>query len=93
MNPQRGRIFAVFWSSGKTEVRCGLDLVALATWTTVRQPDLAVFLWHFGARLPSVALERMTIDHLMLALVGAISCNISWNICRGMATSAIWKAT
>ena len=47
------------------------DPVALATWTTVRQPDLAVFLWHFGARLPSVALERMTIDHLMLALVGA----------------------
>jgi hypothetical protein len=40
----------------------------------------------------------MNIERLMLAQVAAagrssaMSRNISWNICRGMATSAIWKA-
>jgi len=65
----------------------------------VRVSDLAIFPWHSGALLPAVALERMTIERLTLALVvgcgrsSAMSRNISWNICRGIATSAIWKAT
>ena len=55
------------------------------------------FLWHSDVLLPSVALERMTIEGPMLALVAAagssaMSRKISWNIRRGMATSAIWKA-
>jgi hypothetical protein len=31
--------------------------------------DLAIFPWHLGALLPAVALERMTIEGLTLALV------------------------
>jgi hypothetical protein len=34
----------------------------------VRVSDLAIFPWHSGALLPAVALERMTIEHLTLAL-------------------------
>jgi hypothetical protein len=47
----------------------------------------------------SVALELHDIERLTVALGGgcgrssAMSRRISWNICRGMATSAIWKIT
>src|SRR5262249_14982853 len=37
----------------------------------VRVSDLAIFPWHSGALLPAVALERMTIERLTLALVAA----------------------
>jgi hypothetical protein len=37
----------------------------------VRVSDLAIFPWHSGALLPAVALERMTIERLTLALVVA----------------------
>ena len=49
--------------------------------------------------LPSVAPERMTIERPRAGAGGgcgrssAISRKISWNSCRGMATSAIWKTT
>src|SRR6266536_3596285 len=36
-----------------------------------RRADLAIFPWHLDARLLSVALERMTIAGLTLALVAA----------------------
>ena len=36
-----------------------------------REPDLALFAWHSDTILPSVALKRMTIEHLMLVLVVA----------------------
>ena len=64
-------------------------------------PSGAVFdclIWgpgHSDALIPSVALECMTVERLMLALVVAAAAvprsaaGISWNICRGMATSAI----
>ena len=34
-----------------------------------RGADLAHFHWHWGALVPSVALERMTIERVTLALV------------------------
>src|SRR5262249_33796449 len=53
------------------------------------------FPWHLDALLLSVALECMT--HASAGggcgRSSAISRRISWNICRGMATSAIRKTT
>ena len=53
---------------------------------------------HLGVVLPSVALERIFIGSLMPAQTAASaavlqSAALSWNSRRGMATSAIWKAT
>jgi hypothetical protein len=50
-----------------------------------------------NALLPRAALERTTIEHLMPVRAegcgrsSAISHRICWNICRGTATSAIWR--
>jgi hypothetical protein len=52
---------------------------------------------HLDAFLLSIALERVTIERFVLARCcgrsSAISRSISWNLCRGMPTSAIWKTT
>jgi hypothetical protein len=58
-----------------------------------RGADLAIFtgIWtHSSGRLRLNARDNQT---LHAGAGGAISRRISWNICRGMATSAIWKTT
>ena len=44
MNPQRAMNFRGFLVFRQDRSAVRTDPVALATWTTVRQPDLAVFL-------------------------------------------------
>ena len=54
-----------------------------------------LFSWHLDAFLLSIALERVTIERIMPALVAVAAAaprstaKTSWNICRGMATSTI----
>jgi len=96
MPPEVARIFALLPRPGKPGWRCGrLPLVGP---NGGGGADRAIFLciWTLSSgRL----LDRMTIERLTAGAGGgcgrssAISRKISWNICRGMATSAVWKAT
>jgi hypothetical protein len=65
MNPKPGWIFALLPRFDKTAWRRGRRPVILAPRTAAEGADLGHFCWHLDALLPSVALERMTIEHLM----------------------------
>jgi len=61
--------------------------------------ELSIFPRHLGAVRPSGAVERIPIRSSHAGAGGgfgrssAPSRKISWNVCRAMATSAIWKIT
>src|SRR5262245_28965308 len=90
-------MIAIFWASRKRSA---------LLWPVACNPASEWRSWvgvvysprHLGAVLPSGALD--THDHRSshagagggFGRSSAISRKISWNICRGMATSAIWKA-
>jgi hypothetical protein len=90
---------SVFWpllQDGR-ELRTATDTSGIQNGGRVA--NLAIFRWHLDALLPSIACERMTIAPHAGALVAAAAvvpqsaAKSFGTICRGMATSAIWKAT
>ena len=94
MNPNRRGFCALPRSATPTG---GADDAATLAHRTAAEGLIWPFSRHLDALLRHL-LERMSVARLMLARAAArpssaISRKISWNICRGMATSAIWKAT
>ena len=71
MNTEQMRMVAAFWIAKKLGPEVGRIPGIPGAANNVRGTDLAVFLGISDTLLPSVALERMTIERLMLALVVA----------------------
>src|SRR6266446_10097194 len=67
MNTEQMRMVAAFWIAKKLGPEVGRIPGIPGAANSVRGTDLAVFPWHSDTLLPSVALERMTIERLMLA--------------------------
>src|SRR5262249_5412720 len=97
MNPELAWMVAIFLDWRK--LRCEGSMASASQ--TVRTA-LEGLIWRFSftlGRTPRVCCP-LTHDHRMsyasagdgLGRSTAISRKISWNMCRGMATSAIWKA-
>ena len=98
MTPELARMVAIFSIAGSPDPRRG-RLPAFQSSRMAFEGLIWPFPWHSDALLPSVAVERITVEAPHAGADGgcgrssAMSRKISWNICRGIATSAIWKAT
>jgi len=88
--------FALFPRSGKTESGGAGGCRHLGRPNGCRAADPGPFSVIFGTHSSSVALERIArVSRCAggrLRRISAISRKISWNICVGWRTSAIWKA-
>ena len=98
MTPELSEYFALFRRSRKIDASCGRLPVPGVVGMVVEELIWS-FCLEFG-RTPPVGCCGMDSDRTLHAGAGggsgrssAIRRKISWNICRGMATSAIWKAT
>ena len=70
MTPELARMVAIFSIAGSPDPRRG-RLPAFQSSRMAFEGLIWPFPWHSDALLPSVALERMTIERLTLALVAA----------------------